>query len=94
MTTTTTIWSTKMTVEDVAKAPVHASLPFYSANFHVETKDVYYGNGTNMTAKAVADSVISLEKGDLKDIFFKNFTAGQTAYISIVATVDKQTFGE
>lgn len=70
------------------------SCPFYSANFHVYTHDVYYGDGAIMQAKAVADSVISLEKGDLKNIFFQNETPGNVAYVAIVATVDKQWLKE
>ena len=90
ITTTRTIWSTQITVKDVAYPVLFAKLPFYSANFHIEDNDVYYGDGTNMTAIAVADSTISLEKGDVSHMFFKNKTGGQTAKVSIVATVDPQ----
>ena len=94
ITTTTTLYSTQITCADAAKPVLNVSLPFYSANFHIEDNDVYYGNGTNMTAVAVSGAVISLEKGDLGHIFFMNKTPGSTAKVSIVATVDKQTFGE
>jgi hypothetical protein len=90
MTTTTTLYSAYITVDDNPQAILNVSLPFYSANFHIEDNDVYYGNGSNMTAIAVADSVISLEKGDLAHIFFKNKTPASVAHVSIVATVDIQ----
>jgi len=88
MTTTGTIVSMYITVKDVGFPVSHISIPFYSANFHVYTNDVYYGDGTIMKAKAVADSVISLEKGDLKNMYFQNETPGNVAYVAVVATVD------
>ncbi len=89
MTTTTTLFASYVTVADTAHALINVSTPFYSCNLHVEDNDVFYGNGTNMTATAVADSVISLEKGDLAHIFFMNKVGAAVAHISVVATVDK-----
>jgi len=90
ITTTTTIFSKYFTVKDTAYRLVDSTTPFHEANLHIEDNDVYYGNGTTMTAIAVADAVISLTNGDLTDIYFKNKTAGNVAHVSVVATVDKQ----
>ena len=66
------------------------SLPFYEANIHIYDNDVYYGNGTNITAIASANSVLTFRNADLKDIFFKNKVAGNNGKIVVVATVPQK----
>ena len=60
--TTTTIFSKTFTCGDTAKAISNSSIPFYSANFHIEDQDVYYGNGTTMKAVAVADAMPEIKE--------------------------------
>lgn len=89
ITTTRTTVSKSETIKDVAYPYSIVSIPYYTANFHVKTHDVLYGDGSIVQATAKAGSVISLEHGDLKDIFFQNATAGNTATVNAVFTVKR-----
>lgn len=69
---------------------MHSDLFFHTANFHITNQDAYYGDGTTMLAIAQKDAVVSLDKGNMADIYFKNKTAGQTSTIQIVATIETE----
>jgi hypothetical protein len=86
ITTTRSTVSKSETISDTATPYSYVSIPYYTANFHVKDHDVLYGDGTVVQATAKAGSVISLEMGDLKDIFFQNATAGNTATVNCVFT--------
>ena len=75
-----------MTVLDTPYAFSTVSIPFYECNFHIIDHDVYYGDGSITSATAKAGAIISLKNGDLKDIFFQNASAGDTATVHAVFT--------
>ena len=79
--------SISKTVGDTPNPVVLNKVPFHEANFHIYDYDVYYGDGTNMGAIAQAGSVLSFDKGDLSDFFFKNRTAGNNGRVELMATV-------
>ena len=82
------IYSNYFTVTDGGGQLTPHDLRFLDVNIHVEDHDIYYGNSGNFTAVAKAGSVITLIGiGNLKDIIVKNKTAGNTAHLSIVASI-------
>jgi len=84
---TQSVYSTYITVADTVKSALTVDLELDDVNIHVEDNDVYYGDGTNMTAVAIADSVITFRHINLRHIYFKNKTGGSTAHLSIVGTI-------
>ena len=46
-----------------------------------------YGDGTNVTAIALTDSVVTFRKINLKHLFVKNNVGAAVAHLSIVGTV-------
>lgn len=75
------------TITDVAQPLVEHHIPFYEANFHVYDNDVHYGDGTVVEAIAQAGSVLYYDKGNIRDFFFKNRTAGNKGRVVVMATV-------
>ena len=73
--------------DDNAHQLTQTDLPFYEVNLHCYTQDLYYGDGLTMGAYIVAGDVASFRNGNLRDLFFKNKTAGQNGTITAVATV-------
>lgn len=80
-------YSVSKTVSDVATPITEYSLPFYTANIHNYTNDIYYGDGVIQAAKIVADGVADFRNGDLGDIFVKNVTGGSNGALVAVITV-------
>lgn len=64
-----------------------ADIPFYEGNFHIYDNPVYYGDGTIMSANAIVGAVITFPKGNLRDIYFKNYNAGSNGTVVFVGTV-------
>jgi len=87
MATENTVYSIYHTVADTATAAATDNLPFHDINIHVEDFDIQYGNARNVTAVAKAGSVLSFTNGNIRDFLFKNNNAGDTAHLSIVATL-------
>ena len=85
--TVTSIISLSKTVGDTAEPFFLDDVPFFEANFHIQDHAVYYGDGAKQAAVAAAGSVLTFPKGNLREIFFKNRTAGNTATVVAVATV-------
>ena len=77
--------SVSITAGDTAKPIVSYDLPYYECNIHIYTHDVYYGDGTTMSAIAKATDVIYFKNGNLRDFFVKNYTAGNNASVVAVA---------
>jgi len=63
------------------------SIPFYDANFHVLSNDAYYGDAAVLEAPQYAGDRTFFTKADLKDLWFKNYTAGSNTKVVGVATV-------
>ena len=85
----TTISKSK-TISDTAERFSGDDIFYWSGNFHVYDYDVYYGDGVIMEAIAEANSVVSFDRGSLKDIFFKNKTPGQAAKVVFVGTIETE----
>jgi len=79
--------SLTLTCADVAKQFIDKDIPFFEGNFHVYDYDVYYGDGSVMSAIAKKNSIIVFPKGNLRDFFFKNYTTGSNATIVFTGTV-------
>jgi len=92
--TVTSFISLEKTIGDTATSFSLENIPFYEANIHIYDNDVYYGDGSNLTAIAPANSVLTFPKGDLRDIFFKNRTAGNNGRVIVVATTPDVTVRE
>jgi len=92
--TVTSTLSLLHTAGTVAAPFAMKNIPYFECNFHIYDNDCYYGDGAVQSAIAQAGSVIFFPKGDLRDIFFKNRTAGNVARIVCVATVPDQTVRE
>ena len=85
----TTISKSK-TISDAAERFSDDDIFYWSGNFHVYDADVYYGDGVIMDAIGEQNSVISFDRGSLKDIFFQNKTPGQTAKVVFVGTIETE----
>jgi hypothetical protein len=86
-TVTSLITLTHTAADDNPFRLTDAPIPFYEINIHVETNDCYYGTQRTQGAIGATGSVISFQNGDIRDIVFKNKTAGSNTKITIVATV-------
>jgi hypothetical protein len=64
-----------------------ASIPYYEVNIHIYDNKAYYGTAVEQVGEASVGAVISFQNGDLRDLYFKNFTAGSNCKIVAVATV-------
>lgn len=82
--------SLSKTCSDVATPFALEDIPFYEGNFHVYTFDCYYGDGNVMSAVGSVNSVITFPKGNLRDIFFMNKTAGSNSVIVFVGTLENE----
>lgn len=84
----TTLFSISLTMtDDNAHRVVEFDVPFYEVNLHCYTNDLYYGNGSVMAAKILADDVASFKNGNLRDVLVQNVTAGNNGQIVAVCTV-------
>jgi len=79
--------SMSLTAADTAKPFSEIDVPFYEGNFHIYTHPAYYGDGNVMSAYGIAGSVLTFPKGNLREIYFKNYNAGNNAVIVFVGTV-------
>jgi len=84
--TVTSFLSLNKTITDNAAPFTTTAIPVFEANIHIYDNDIYYGDGASQTALAQAGSVLYFPKFDLRDLFFKNRTAGNAGKVSIVAT--------
>lgn len=87
LTTLKSFLSLSKTCDDSATPFSDMDIPFYEGNFHIYTYDCYYGDGAVMSAIGRTNAVITFPKGNLHDIFFKNYTAGSNSVIVFVGTV-------
>ena len=85
--TVKSVYSAVLTCSDIAQPFSLVDVPFYEGNFHIYTNDLYYGDGTTMSAIGRVNAVITLPKGNLADIYFKNYIAGSNAVVVFVGTV-------
>ena len=92
--TVTSFLSLKKTIGDAAAPFSLNNIPFYEMNIHITTYDVYYGDGTLQEALAPVGSILDFPKGDLRDLFFKNRTAGSNGVVTVVGTVPDITVRE
>jgi len=66
---------------------VNESIPFYEGNFYCISNNAYHGDGVSQQAPFFVGDVVYFPKGNLKDIWFKNYTAGSNTKIVFVGTV-------
>lgn len=92
-TVTSTLSLTK-TITDAAAPFTTTAIPYFECNFHVYDADVKYGDGAVQDAICQAGGGFNYPKGDLRDMFFKNRTAGINGRVVIVATVPDFTVKE
>jgi len=85
--TKTSFFSFNKTIGDTAQPLIQHHVPFFEVNIHVYDNDVYYGDGTTMSAIAQAGSVLYFNRGSLRDLYFKNRTAGNDGVVVVSATV-------
>jgi len=84
----TSVYSVSLTMtDDNPHRIIEFDVPFYEVNLHCYTNDLYYGNGSVMAAKILADDVASFRNGNLRDFLFQNATAGNNGQIVAVAVV-------
>jgi hypothetical protein len=62
-------------------------IPFFEANFYVETQDCLYGTAVSQDAPKSAGNSFWFDRGNLRDIWFKNAAVGVNTKIVVVATV-------
>lgn len=62
-------------------------LPFEDMNFHCYLKDAYYGNGAKQEATILVNDVAPFRNGNIRDIWFRNKTAGQNCKIVASGTL-------
>lgn len=79
--------SIEKTIGDGANPLTLNKVPFHEGNFHIYDHDVFYGDGTVMSAIAQTGSVLYFDKGDINDFFFQNRTAGNAGRVVFVGTV-------
>jgi len=79
--------SVSLTPGDTPKPITSHDVFFEEANFHIYTHDAYYGDGTTMTAVAKSNSILYFRSGNLRDFYFKNYTAGNDCVVVCVATL-------
>lgn len=71
------------------------SIPYFEANFYVRTQACLYGSGIAQNAPQAANSSFWFDKGNLRDVWFKNAVAGVNTTVVVVATVPvKETLTE
>jgi hypothetical protein len=70
------------------------SIPFYEGNFHIVDENAYYGDMAAQEAPAFVGDVITFPRGDLADIFFKNYTGGSNTKIVFVGVVPTEKVKE
>jgi hypothetical protein len=80
-------FSKSFTCSDIARPFSEVDIPFFEGNFHIYTFDCYYGDGSVMSAIGRTNAVVTFPKGNLKDIFFTNYTPGSNSVIVFVGTV-------
>ena len=90
MTTMTSVYTLRYAVTDAADRIIDVDVWLNDVNIHVEDNDIYYGDGRNQTATAVADSVITFRHINLKHFFCKNKVGAAVGNLSIVGTVDQR----
>lgn len=62
-------------------------IPFFEANFYIATHALVYGDATAQNAPQAAGTSFWFDKGNLKDVWFKNAGAGNNTVITVVATI-------
>lgn len=84
----TDVFSRQYTLTDTEKFLEDVDLELYDCNIHIETKSCKYGSGSNVTATLPPGYIVWYRKINLHKLFFKNATAGQTSYVSVVGVVE------
>lgn len=87
VTTSSFITFTHTATNDLPFRLTSNDIPFFEANFYVETQAAVYGTGSAQGAPAAAGTSFWFDRGNLKDIWFKNAGAGANTKITVVATI-------
>lgn len=77
----------KTLANDNANRLADIDIPFHTANIACTSNAVYYGSGDLCESLLNVGEVAFFDKGNFKDIFIKNVTAGSNGVIIVSATV-------
>lgn len=86
-TVTSFITFSKTATNDSPFRLLDTDLPFYDANIHAYTQNALYGDMTQQLGKIFAEDVAFFQKGNLKEVWFKNAGVGANTNIVAVCTV-------
>lgn len=74
--------------DDAARIENNPKIVLESANIHVYTNDIYYGNASDSSNAVIrANAVVWFENLRPFDLLFKNYTAGANGKVVIVGTI-------
>jgi len=85
----------KTATDDNSFRVVLADVWLREANIHCVTNSSYYGNAQDQSATITAGDIVTFQKFNLGDLYFKNSSAGDNTTIYVVGvTMSKQEIQE